>query len=598
MSVTGGVTTSGINIALTPGSTISGSVTDASSGLPIANGFVYVYSSGGSFLGSAAVAAGAYSRPLLQAGTYYLKTGNSLGYIDEVYNDLPCNAGICPAITTGSGVTVATGAAVGGINFALARGGSITGAVTSSATSAPVQGVLVYIYRGSGQSVGVATTDASGLYTMTGLQPDTYRARTANTAGYIDELYNNISCPGGACDWQSGALITVTAGSSSAASFALDVGGTISGTVTAAGSGQPITPVLVRAFNSANSLVGSATTNASGAYTITGLATGAHYLATNNALSFVDELHNDIPCPGSQCPLFNTGTAVPVTAGSPAGPINFALAAGGAISGTVTASGSGAALNGAWVYVLTETGEYVARTIANASGVYMKAGLPPGTYHVATRNTLGYVDELYNNVSCPGTYGCDQSLGAPVAVAVNATTSGIDFALEAGGTISGTVTAGGSPAQWVTVQVYDGGGHAVGTDQTDASGAYTTTAVPAGAYYLRTVNVSGYVDEVYNDLPCLAGVLPKCHQWNARHGYGGPDDEREGLRARVGRQHLGDDYRRGHRLPAGRRAGAGLHRGRRAGDRHADERVRRLLGVAAPRRHLLRAHRGQPRLHR
>ena len=509
VAVSGGVTTNGINIALTPGSTISGFVTDASSGLPLANGFVYFYSSGGTFLGSAAVAAGAYSRTLLQGGTYYLKTGNSLGYIDEVYNDLPCIAGVCPAITAGSGVTVAAGATASGVNFALAHGSSISGTVVAKGSESPLQGVLVHIFNSSGAPVATAGTDASGVYTKSSLTAGTYYVRTANTMGYVDELYNNISCEGGACVATSGSPVVLAAGNpTNGIDFALVPGGTISGTVSAAAGGQPIASVSVRAYNSANALVASATTNTSGAYTIIGLATGAHYVATVNALGFVDELHNDIPCPGSQCPLFNTGTAVAVTAGSPAGPIDFALAVGGAITGTVTASGSGAPLNGVSVHVLTEAGDYLARATTNASGVYTKAGLPPGIYHVATRNTLGYVDELYDNVSCPGTSGCDLSSGGPVTVAANVTAIGIDFALEAGGTISGTVTANGSPVQWVTVQVYDSGGQVVGTDQSDASGAYTTTAVPAGTYYLRTANPFGYVDKVYDDLPCVAGVCP------------------------------------------------------------------------------------------
>ena len=509
IGVASGGNTSGINIALTSGSTISGSVADASNGTPLASGFVYFYSAGGAFLGSASVTGGAYSRAQLQPGTYYLKTGNSLGYIDEVYNDLPCIGGTCPAVTAGTGVTIGTGTTTPGISFALARGASISGRVEAGGSGTLLAGVVAHIYSSAGTWVASATTDASGVYTKALLAVGTYHVRTSNTLGYIDELFNNIPCEGGACTVTSGTGIALTGGvPTNGIDFVLTPGGTISGTVTDAGTGLPVANVSVRAYNTGNFYVAGATTNASGAYTLTGLATGTHYVATLNSLGYVDELYNDIPCPGSQCPLFNTGTAVPVTAGSPSGPINFTLAAGGAITGTVSVAGSGATLNGVSVYVLTEDGSYLARATTNASGVYTKAGLPPGTYHVATLNTLGYVDELYNNVSCPGTFSCDQASGAPVIVAAGQTTGVIDFGLEAGGTISGTVTAGGSPAQWITVQVYDGSGKIVGSDQTDAAGVYVTPAVPAGTYYVRTANPFGYINEVYDNLPCAGGTCP------------------------------------------------------------------------------------------
>ena len=43
-------------------------------------------------------------------------------------------------------------------------------------------------------------TNTAGVYTSyTGLPAGTYYARTSNSAGYLDELYNNIPCPGGGC---------------------------------------------------------------------------------------------------------------------------------------------------------------------------------------------------------------------------------------------------------------------------------------------------------------------------------------------------------------------------------------------------------------
>ena len=73
------------------------------------------------------------------------------------------------------------------------------------------------------------------------------------------------------------------------------------------------------------------------------------------------------------------------------------------------------------------------------SGNYIIQDLPEGTYYVNTNNTappcelLTYVDKWWDGNG--GTIDCNQA--APVAVATAGDTSGINFALAQGGTISG-----------------------------------------------------------------------------------------------------------------------------------------------------------------
>ena len=511
VTVTAGSTTGGINIGLTAGATISGFVTNEHTGAAIGNGFVYFYNSSGAFVGSAPITSGTFSRTAFLAGTYYLRTSTSDNYIDEVYHDLQCVAGTCPSVTTGTGVTVASGGTVGGITFALASAAAISGTVQAVISGAPLSGVQVYLYNSSGSQVAVATTDASGAYSKSSLLPGTYYVRTRNTSGYIDEVFNNITCEGGACPVTSGTGIVLVGGTPvGGIDFSLSIGGTIVGTVTAAATGLPLSGISVRAYNTTNTFVASATTNAAGQYTLTGLASGTHHVATVNSLGYVDELFDGVACPGGQCPLYSTGAAVPVTAGLQTGPIDFALAIGGTITGTVTASGPSTILVGVSVYLFDSDGDYVARATTNAQGVYAKAGLPAGTYYVATNNTQGYIDELYNNVSCPGTFYCTVTSGTGVSVAASTVTSGIDFALVQGGTIAGTLMSGASPASYVSIRVYDTNGAIIGFDQSDASGAYTTAGLPGGTYYVRTVAgpAFGYIDEVYLDLPCVGGACP------------------------------------------------------------------------------------------
>src|SRR6185503_967721 len=97
------------------------------------------------------------------------------------------------------------------------------------------------------------------------------------------------------------------------------------------------------------------------------------------------------------------------------------------------------------ISVYNSSGRSVASADSDGSGHYTTSpGLPAGTYFARTSNWLGYVNELYNDITC---LGCDATNGAPIAITTGATAGGINFALAMGGRIAGTVTdaATGSP---------------------------------------------------------------------------------------------------------------------------------------------------------
>jgi hypothetical protein len=56
-------------------------------------------------------------------------------------------------------------------------------------------------------------------------------------------------------------------------------------------------------------------------------------------------------------------------------------------------------------------------------------GLAAGNYFVRTTNYSGFVDELYNNISCPD-QSCNPTSGTPVPVSNGSDTGNIDFALQ------------------------------------------------------------------------------------------------------------------------------------------------------------------------
>ena len=370
-------------------------------------------------------ALGSYSVSSLAAGTYYPRTFHTLGYVDELYDNIQCTDG-CSNFTSGTGVIVTAGQTTSGIDFGLAVGGTITGTVTNATTGSPLSGVSVVVYTTGNSQVGYGLTNGAGVYVTAGIPTGTYIVRTANALGYVDEIYDDISsCPGGGC---TGTPVNVTAGTTTGnINFGLALGGTITGTVVDATSEAPLAGVQVYLTSPGSGFSYSTPTNASGVYAKTGLAEGTYYVWTVNALGYLDELYNNIPCPGGTCTVTG-GTGVSVTAGTTTTGINFGLTTSGSISGTVTDASSGAVLAGAGVAVYNSSGGFGGYFTTNASGVYTAGGLATGSYYVRTSNALGYVDELYDNLTCAG-LSCSVTTGTPVSVTTGATTSGIDFAL-------------------------------------------------------------------------------------------------------------------------------------------------------------------------
>jgi hypothetical protein len=504
--VTVGATRSGVDFVLAQGGRISGTVTDAGTALPLSGQSVHVYDAAGNHVAWLTTdASGVYTSPGLPSASYHVKTSNTLGYLDELYHDLPC-ASSC-AVTSGTPIAVSVGATRSGIDFALTPGGRVSGRVTDAATGQPLAGVWVDVRDSSGQW-SYASTDSSGSYTTsTGLLSGTYYASTSNSLGYVDELYDDVSCPSATCTESDGTPITISGGVTTGVDFALARGGRVAGTVTDASTGLPLQAVWVRIYDSEGNLASYDTTDSTGAYATEAVPPGTYYVKTGNSVGCIDELYDDNPCPGGVCAL-TSGTSITVTAGSTTAGIDFALAPGGRISGTVRDASTGSPLSGVQIRIHASDGSFLTYGYTNGSGVYTTAsGLLSGTYYAVTSNSLGYVNEVYDGLSCPGVT-CGVTSGTPIAVTTGSTTAGIDFALGAGGRISGTVkdAATGLPIASVGARVYDASGAYMAYGYTNAAGVYTTSSgLPSGTYRVRTSNQAGYVDEAYDDVPCPNG---------------------------------------------------------------------------------------------
>lgn len=305
--------------------------------------------------------------------------------------------------------------------------GSIQGQVTDAGSGLPLDFEFVEVYDALGDYVDQDLTD-SGNYSIDGLPPGIYFVLT-DTQDHLDELYDNIPCPKGVCDFTSGTPVQVTQNSSTVGvDFALGNGGRIAGRVTDAGSGLPLRSEVLKISDALGNFVGLDLTDGNGHFLVGGLPTGTYY-ALVDADDHLDELYNDIPCPLTICGV-TSGTPIPVTLGSDTVDIDFALDTGGRVVGSVSEQLTGLPLSFEFVDLFDPLGDQVGSGLTDSSGNYLIGGLPSGTYF-ATTDTFGdYFDELYDDIPCPD-QECDPTTGTPISVSGASDTTGIDFVLSA-----------------------------------------------------------------------------------------------------------------------------------------------------------------------
>jgi hypothetical protein len=468
---------------------ISGTVTAATGGAGIPNATVTAYDSSWNFIASAVTdSSGIYSITGLTPGSYYLRSINSLGYIDKFYNS---SSG---STNRGSASTVSVTDLIDtpGISFSLSSGaGSISGSVVRQSNGVGIQDVTItaYLIVDNGYFyIAWVKTDPSGNYSIPGLAPGSlYYLKTSNSFGYVNEYYDNAEISGTAV------AVTVTASTNTPdKNFSLDLGGSISGRVTNP-EGVGLANIRIDAFRPINFFNTTYSfTDSSGYYTITGLAAGYHYVGTNQNNN---DNYNDHFYPNNQDPI-----AVPVALATDTPNINLSLALGGSILGRVTRDSDGTGIQSANVVVYDNEGVYRGGGQTDSLGYYAARGVPPGHYYLQAAAS-NYVNEYYSNAGFHKT-------ATVVSVAQEVDTPNINFSLaaaaaQASGSISGRVTRESDSAglSWpLQVRAYGSSSLSSYSSTTpDGSGNYSITGLTPGTYYVTTYSSSSYVDKYYNN---------------------------------------------------------------------------------------------------
>ena len=523
-------TAGGIDFALQPlRGVITGRVTNAATGQPIIGVQVHAEARAAAFtLFSATTnAAGEFRIENLIPATYsvYANTSAAPGFVAEIFSDIPntcaSNAfasGCRVEIRTGTPVTVAAGQTVSGIDFALNAGGSVRGTVTRGGQPLPgTEGARVTLFDAMGRQAGLGLPTGNGAYAIDGLPPGTYFALGGAGSFPHERVYGSAACRLASCV-TSGTPIVVGTAPVTAIDFNLSARtGEISGHVRSAADGLPLVATVFLTVGDELFPRQTTTTAAEGFYRFDQLAADAYRIRVE-AAGYVAEWFAN-----ACAPCGDRGTAIVVAEGASVGGVGFALDPAGQIKGQLSVT-NGTLASSIVVEALRADGSVVGT--ASSANQYTIDGLPAGSYFVRARSTVltikgfssggEYPPQLYNQVPCDSVE-CPFNGATPVTVTAGAATTGIDFAFERGGTITGRVVGEGfrtlgdqippRPATFSpSVRAYTSDGREAGLRVPPVaftSDTYEVRGLRAGTYYL-TAAAPGYPTTIYKDLVCPA----------------------------------------------------------------------------------------------
>lgn len=422
--------TTTIDFALDQKSTVSGTAVSENDGLPIEEASVYLYNQSGRRLRWIRTdAAGEFTFSRVASGNHFLKISHP-AFVTQIWDGISC-PDVPPTEcdpTNGNPIDVPVATSVSGIDFEVIQKGAIAGFVTDASSGLPIIDATIRVYDFTWGNNYIGRTQIDGSYQIPGIETGPHYLYT-ETDTHQDELYDGLPCEPN-CFPGTGTPIDVSVGSTTAG---IDIDlvrqGSISGTVTDT-IGAPVFNLEVAAYSALGYWAGYGSTDGSGAYVIEGLTEGPHYVKTRTLThTLTDVLFDAIPCPFDCDPT--EGTPVDVQIASTTTGIDFVLPPDGGISGTVFDHETGDPITGHWVEVWHHEFGLVRGDGTDPAGVFEVDRLPAGIYFVATDDHTVYLDELWDELPCPGgpPNGCDPTKGSEVTVVAGDFTTGIDFGL-------------------------------------------------------------------------------------------------------------------------------------------------------------------------
>lgn len=464
---------------------ISGRLTNASTGDPVKYGNVSVYDLAGSYRSRAyADSDGNYTAWGLTDGEYKLQfSANGLPSI--WYDTKPTQQAATP-------VAARLGAATTGIDQAMPVGGTITGTVTDEVTGEPIPYPSVRIRDAAGNMTS-GPSGYEGTFDIPVL-PGEYTVEVSAT-NYTTEYYDNAFDPAEAT------IVTVSDEATVTLEIAMAPNPAISGTITDE-SGSPVSAgVRLFAASNTSSAVAYATTDpTTGTYRVTAPA-GQYVLRFHDASGTptrVTEYYNDKPSAA-------TADILRLDPGVDHANVDAVMSPGGIISGTVTRPPG----TSVYVYVRSvDTGEQLNAVYPSTDGTWRSEPLRAGTYTVEFTAWDGSGSQWvwYDGAE-------DSSTATPIEVVVGETVTGIDATFVSSDTdVAGRVTdTVGSPLSDLYVYAFElGVNYHTASARTDYSGAYALKDLDPGTYeiYFSPGYSTALRPEWYSGSPTRDGATP------------------------------------------------------------------------------------------
>ncbi len=455
--------------------TITGTVRDALNGVPLRSMVAAAYNSAGGVQANTTTDITGRYELTVPAGSYRVLAYDPLGaFATQFADDAPS--------FEESPVTVVSGPQPVTVNFALKRGGTVSGTVITSGGIRP--GFTVAAYNLSGTRRGTTLTGAGGAYSMV-LPPGTYKMVTYDDAGaFAPAFYRDRQT------FTDADVLTVTAAQTvSNIDFFVQLGARLAGAVTDAASGGAVPGAVVLAYNASGFQITFAIAGPDGRFVMTVPPGSYRFVAVDPAYKLAAGYPNGASS-------FEGSPEFVLAGGQNRNDLNFRLEPGGRVTGTVIDAKTGAGLRN--ITVAAYNGDGSLRTFVNtdANGDFTLL-LPPGDFRIAAFDVaLIYATQFYaQSKSFAGAVGVASSVGQIVTLQ--------PFTLSHGGHIAGTVTdpVTGARISGAVVSAYDTLGLLIATTTTFSAGTYRLI-LPAGSYRLIAY------DRQLRYAPAFAGGAP------------------------------------------------------------------------------------------
>jgi hypothetical protein len=398
---------------------------------------------------------------------------------------------------------------------------AISGRVARASSGTGLPGLRVSSFRSEGGTyfyAGDVGTDAAGNYVLSLIGSGTYAIRTAESfsqsVGLVHQAYDGFRCTDAnyfnlsTCGTGSTNFtpIVLTDPSTLTIDFALDVAGSLTGTLTSS-AGGPVAEATVSMHDASGWQLRSTTSDALGRWRIDGAPPSGVYITAGSS-NHARTLHSGVECPNGDtffCP-WASGTLVTVPPET-VRRVDMTLRRQQFVEVTFTVNG-GPVPGDSFAFnllpsLLNSNGVQVAQGWYLSPGRYRIGPVAPGSYRLRATSNFAY-PQLYPDVPCAT--DCIGELGSGTPIAIAATDGAVEVAmnLRRYPRVEGRVTSEDDGTAigdaLVFLQSPTGGfsGYQVNTSST---GQYRFDAVAPGNYLLRFA-APRHVDEVYDNLPC------------------------------------------------------------------------------------------------